>query len=78
MGFKHHRAPVSTNQGYFYIAYLFDVKLFECLCCAVHSILLHLLAHVSILDHRLAVAHFVRCVAVNGKNMTSIIAKFNG
>lgn len=45
-------------------AYLFNVKFFESLCGAVDCVLLHLLAHVSVLDHRLAVAHLVVCVSV--------------
>jgi len=34
-----------------------DVVFFECLGGAVHGVLLHLLAHVSILDHGLSVSH---------------------
>jgi len=34
-----------------------DVVFFECLGGAVHGVLLHLFAHVSILDHGLPVSH---------------------
>lgn len=37
---------------------LLDVVLFQSLSGAVHSILLHLLRHVGILDHGFAVRHF--------------------
>ena len=37
---------------------LLDVVLFQGLGGAVHSVLLHLLAHVSVLDHRFPVSHF--------------------
>jgi len=37
---------------------LFDVILLECLCRAVHGILLHVLRHVGVLDNGLAVSHF--------------------
>jgi len=36
---------------------LLNVVFFECLGCAVDGVLLHLLAHVGILDHRLSVSH---------------------
>ena len=36
---------------------LFDVVLFQCLSGAIHSVLLHLLRHVGILDHGFAVRH---------------------
>jgi len=38
---------------------LFNVVFFQSLSCAVHSILLHLLGHIRILDNCLPVRHFV-------------------
>lgn len=38
---------------------LLNVVLLHCLCGTVHSILLHVLGHVSILDHSLPVSHGV-------------------
>ena len=40
---------------------LLDVELLECLRCAVHSLLLHVLGHVSILYHRLSLRHLGAC-----------------
>merc|ERR550539_230421 len=37
---------------------LFDIVFLEGLCCAIYSILLHLLRHVGILDNGLSVSHF--------------------
>merc|ERR550539_1647604 len=37
---------------------LFDVVFLEGLCCAIYSILLHLLRHVGILNDGLSVSHF--------------------
>eukprot|EP00931_Biecheleriopsis_adriatica_P068865 TRINITY_DN4275_c0_g2_i1.p1 TRINITY_DN4275_c0_g2~~TRINITY_DN4275_c0_g2_i1.p1 ORF type:complete len:128 (+),score=14.87 TRINITY_DN4275_c0_g2_i1:63-446(+) len=36
---------------------LLNVVLLECLCCTVDRILLHVLCHVGILDHRLPICH---------------------
>uniref|UniRef100_A0A8C1SHB0 Dynein light chain n=1 Tax=Cyprinus carpio TaxID=7962 RepID=A0A8C1SHB0_CYPCA len=36
---------------------LLDVVLLERLCCTLHSVLLHLLRHVRVLDHGLSVRH---------------------
>uniref|UniRef100_W5L0F2 Uncharacterized protein n=1 Tax=Astyanax mexicanus TaxID=7994 RepID=W5L0F2_ASTMX len=47
------------------LAYLFDVRcdvllyvvLLHCLCCTVDCVLLHVLRHVSVLDHSFSVSH---------------------
>lgn len=40
-------------------SYLLDVVLLQGLSCTIDSILLHLFAHVSVLDHGLSITHFV-------------------
>lgn len=42
---------------------LFDVVLFQGLRRTVHRVLLHLFAHVGVLDHCLAIAHFAAATA---------------
>lgn len=48
--------------------YLFNVVFLKSLCGAVDSILLHLLAHVSVLDHGLSITHLCCGKSGGGKS----------
>ena len=52
-----HNQPTNQESNFSVLTYFLNVVLFQCLCCTIHSILLHFLRHISIFDNGFAFRH---------------------